>query len=125
MCFADVQDPRAPFKDHAPPLPDMGADDLMVRQPPPPEAQARGRAVARVGRLQRAVLRALRATQAQALKTSELLPWCFPREISGQYRQSQRWNVRRAARRFAVRVNGRSPREAIWRLKDGVRQQGR
>lgn len=95
----------------------MGTNDPMVRRPPSPEARARGRAAARVGRLQRAVLRAFQASQAQALKTSELLPWCFPRELDGQYRQSQRWNVRRAARRFAVRV-GRRGREATWRLRD-------
>jgi hypothetical protein len=52
-------------------------------------------------------------------RTSDFLPWCFPGLPAGQYRAAQWWNARRAAARFAERVNGRDQREAIWRLKDG------
>ena len=85
----------------------------MVRRPPtppPPEASKH-----RVGRLQRGCWRALVAARGRELLTRDLLAWCFPG--ADLYRAAQRWNVRRAARRFAIRV-GRDRREATWRLRD-------
>jgi hypothetical protein len=61
----------------------------------------------KVGRVQRAVWRALVAASGRNLTTSEVLVWA-----PGVFRS----NVRRAAYRFAERVDG-GAREAVWRLK--------
>jgi hypothetical protein len=66
-----------------------------------------------VGRTQRACWRAFVAAGGKDLTTSELLAWAYPYGGS----KWARWIVRKAARRFAVRVDG-GRREAVWRLKD-------
>ena len=64
----------------------------------------------RIGRVQRGILRAFLASGGKDLTTSELTAWAY----AG--RRAWSWNVRRAAYRVAVRVDG-GQREAIWRLR--------
>jgi hypothetical protein len=46
------------------------------------------------------------------------MPWAYPLGFGSKWK---RWIISRSAKRFAVRVNGRDQREAIWRLRDEYR----
>jgi hypothetical protein len=71
----------------------------------------------RVGRVQRAVRRALIAAGGQPVPTRELMRWCWPR--ASRYRNWDYCTVRRAAERWCVRV-GNVGRAVLWAPNEGL-----
>jgi hypothetical protein len=68
----------------------------------------------RVGRVQKAVRRALITSDGTPVPTGEIMLWAFPR-LDGRYGHGswRYWSVHRAARKFAVRV-GKQGHSIVW-----------
>ena len=67
-----------------------------------------------VGRVQKAVRRALIASNGKPVSTSEIMAWAFPR-LDGRYGSGswRYWSAHRAARKFAVRA-GKQGHSIVW-----------
>ena len=66
------------------------------------------------GRVQKAVRRALIASDGKPVSTSEIMAWAFPR-LDGRYGHGswRYWSAHRSARKFAVRV-GKRGGTVVW-----------
>ena len=63
------------------------------------------------GHVQKAVRRALIASDGQPVLTAELMRWAFPRQTT--YRPNRYWSVHLAARRIAIKL-GRCGKGNLW-----------